>query len=62
MRESEIKKLIGKKNWKPFLEWMRGQTVGVYDDGEINYYPWDVDKFVTKLKTGYDSQEDIGWD
>jgi hypothetical protein len=24
---------------------MAGQTVGVYPDGECNYYEWDVERF-----------------
>lgn len=63
MRESEVKKLIGKDNWDKFIHWMRGQTVSGYEDGKINYYKHDVMAFKDKLDTGYDRQEDPeGWD
>jgi len=63
MREQEVKKLIGEKNWKDFCEWMRGQTAGIYPDGETDYYNCDVQAFIRKLKTGYDRQKDPAtWD
>ena len=46
MRIQEIKKQIGKERTKEFLEWMRGQTVGIYSDGETDYYTWDFERFV----------------
>lgn len=45
MKESEAKKIIGKNNWTKFLEWMSGQTVGIYPDGSTNWYDYDVNKF-----------------
>lgn len=62
MTEKEVKKLIGNKNWKKFMTWMRGQTCGVTDDGKLDFYDCDVQAFVTKLKTGFDRQNSIGWD
>ena len=63
MRIKEVEKLIGKKNMKLFSEWMYGQTVSAYPNGEINYYEHDVMAFKTKLDTGYDRQDDPGaWD
>ena len=63
MREKEVKKLIGKENWKGFCKWMGGQTVGIYPDGEADYYDCDVEAYLRKLKTGYDRQEDPDlWD
>jgi len=29
-----------------FWDWMRGQTVGVYEDGSSNYYDYDVERFI----------------
>ena len=48
MRESEVKKLLKENNlsWMEFKDWMRGQTVGIYPDGSLNYYDWDVGRFI----------------
>jgi len=63
MREREVKKLIGEANWKGFCQWMRGQTMSAYPDGEMDYYDSDVEAYLRKLKTGYDRQEDpAAWD
>lgn len=63
MRIEEVEKLIGKENIEAFLEWFYGQTLGLNEDGSINYYDWDVKAFIDKLKTGYDRQEDDkAWD
>ena len=63
MRKKEIIKLIGEENLDKFSKWMYGQTVSMYKNGEVNYYPWDVEAFVEKLKTGYDRQTDSeAWD
>lgn len=62
MTEKEVRKLIGNKNWKKFMVWMRGQTVSCDENGEIDYYDWDVQAFVVKLKTGFDRQNSIRWD
>jgi hypothetical protein len=63
MREKEIENLIGKENMPQFYSWMSGQTCGVYPDGDTDYYACDVEAFRTKLKTGYDRQDDpLAWD
>lgn len=63
MTENEIKEYIGEENWEDFMEWMRGQTVSIYPNGETNFYEWDVEAFKTKLDSGYDRQNDAGaWD
>jgi len=64
MRKKEIvKRLGGNHRWKGFMEWMRGQTVGVYPDGETDFYEHDVNAYVRKLRTGYDRQNDPeAWD
>lgn len=63
MTEKQVKKIIGKKNWKSFLKWMRGQTMGIYPDGSTDYYECDVSAFKRKLDTGYDRQKDLmAWD
>jgi len=48
MRKSEAKKKIEDAGgtWKEFEKWMFGQTVGVGDDGEIDYYDHDVNRFI----------------
>ena len=63
MREKEVKQKIGEKNWFKFLEWMTGQTYGIYPDGEADFYENDVDAFATKLTLGYDRQKNpFAWD
>jgi len=63
MRIKDVEKLIGKENMPAFYRWMHGQTVGIYGDGETNYYDWDVEAFKRLLDTGYDRQKDpYAWD
>lgn len=45
MNELEVKQLVGDK-WELFQEFMRGQTVEIYSDGTLNYYPQDVQRFI----------------
>ena len=51
MTEKQAKQKIKKAggNWKEFIKWMFGQTVGVNDDGSINYYDCDVNIFISYL-------------
>ena len=46
MRKEEVIKRIGKERWKEFLEFMRGQTIGINEDGSTNYYEQDVENFL----------------
>lgn len=63
MTEEQVIKLIGEENWDKFLNWMSGQTVGMYPDGSFNYYECDVEAFCEKLRSGYDRQKDPhAWD
>lgn len=48
MRKEEVIKRISKKNWKKFCEFMEGQTVGTYPDGETDFYECDVENFMSK--------------
>ena len=58
MRKEKILELL----WDEFEHWMRGQTVAIID-GELDYYTHDVEAYLTKIRTGYDRQEDpIAWD
>ena len=50
MNEKEVKKRIGKGRWKEFEKFMRGQTVGLNDDGTYDYYEQDVENFLRKKK------------
>lgn len=50
MTEQEVTDLIGKENWDAFILWMRGQTIGISDDGVINYYSHDVHQFKGHLE------------
>lgn len=56
MTEQEVKKDIGEENWEKFLLWMRGQTLGLNEDGTTDYYECDVYAFKRKMLTGYDRQ------
>lgn len=48
MTEIEVKKLLldKKLSWDDFMEWMRGQTVGINDDGTTDFYDCDVNRFI----------------
>jgi len=48
MKEKEVKKLLRKNKlkWKDFCEWMGGQTIGMNEDGSIDYYDWDVKRYI----------------
>lgn len=37
-----------------FMEWMKGQTVGLNDDGSLNYYRYDVERWI-RFKKGEDA-------
>lgn len=63
MKEKKIRKLLkSEENWLRFLDWMRGQTVSTYPNGEIDYYDHDVQSFIDKLEIGYDRQKTEAWD
>ena len=46
MKKEEVIKRIGKKRWKEFNEFMKGQTVGVNPDGSTDYYARDIENFL----------------
>ena len=48
MREVEAKKKIENAggSWEVFNDWMYGQTVGIYPDGEVDIYEYDVNRFI----------------
>lgn len=33
-------------DFNKFDRWMYGQTVGITEDNEIYYYPWDVERWI----------------
>jgi len=41
-----------------FLKWMMGQTVGIYPNGETDFYDYDVNRFI-RYK-GNSENESIG--
>ena len=45
MNEDEVKEYIGEENLESFLRFMVGQTVTIDNDGQIQYYKWDVERF-----------------
>ena len=48
MTTREAKTITG-EHWEEFLEWMEGQTVGMYPDMSANWYVWDVERFMRKF-------------
>ena len=50
MREKQVIQKIGKENEEHFFHFMKGKTVGVYLNGDINYYDYDVSMFIRQLK------------
>jgi len=50
MSEQEVRLLIKKNHltWDEFCEFMKGQTVGMNEDGSTNFYDCDVKKFIEK--------------
>lgn len=51
MVESEVKRQLEENNlpWEDFQKWMFGQTVSVLDNGQIEYYDWDVNRYVAAM-------------
>jgi len=48
MKKEEVTKRIGKNRWKKFLDFMKGQTVGINPDESFDYYERDVKNFLRK--------------
>lgn len=48
MTTKEVKKRIKDANgkWSIFLKWMNGQTVGMYSNGDTDWYEYDVGRFI----------------
>lgn len=43
-RASTLKKNLSKEEYESLNKFMRGQTVGLMDNGEIFVYEWDYDR------------------
>jgi hypothetical protein len=50
MTYSEVIKRIGSNRWDEFVEFMYGQTIGLYEDGSTDYFECDVENFLRKPK------------
>jgi len=48
MNEKQVINLIGQERYNDFLHFMRGQTVGINPDGSIDYYIYDIERFLGK--------------
>lgn len=48
MTTKQIKSLLKKNNlkWSLFLKWMNGQTVGLDENGDTDWYETDVERFI----------------
>ncbi len=51
MKTKETKQKIeeAKGDWNEFLDWMYGQTVGQYPDGDTDWYECDIDNFISQI-------------
>ena len=49
MNEKQFIKLYGKRKFNKFKKWMFGQTCGIDENGESNYYDWDVTRFINGM-------------
>jgi len=50
MNAKQVKAYIGTEHYNSFIKFMQGQTTGINDDGSINYYEWDVERFKGRLE------------
>ncbi|MFH0715060.1 MAG: hypothetical protein V1847_04670 [Candidatus Diapherotrites archaeon] len=50
LNKQQVIEKIGKKKWKAFLKFMKGQTIQRNADGSENFYEWDVENFLKKPK------------
>jgi len=49
--KAKIKKAGGK--WEDFITFMFGSTCGIDKKGNFDWYDWDVDRFINKVKPRY---------
>jgi len=49
--KAKIKKAGGK--WEDFIDFMFGSAYGIDKNGEPDWYEWDVDRFINKVKPRY---------
>lgn len=56
MTTDETKSVIEDAGLKfeDFVEWMDGQTIGMYPDGSTNWYVYDVDRYVRGKRVVHD--------
>ncbi|GEM_PF-5536003 len=48
LTENELKELFQKKSLESFMNFMKGQTVSVREDGESIFHYWDILTFIQK--------------
>ena len=46
MNKKGVIEKIGKERWKEFEEFMKGQTIGINEDGTEDFYSCDVENFL----------------
>lgn len=63
MTEAEVREKIEQAggSWETFNDWMTGQTVGLDEDGTINYYEYDVSRFL-RYKCNPKNEPLVEWD
>lgn len=54
MTEKNVRDVINRNDlvWENFIKWMRGQTCGVYPNGDTDWYEYDVDRYIRIKKKG----------
>jgi len=48
VRIQKVIKIIGINRLQEFYRFMEGQTVGIYKDGDVDYFKQDVENFLRK--------------
>lgn len=63
MKEAEVREKIERAggSWEVFSDWMAGQTCGLDEDGTIDYYEYDVNRFL-RYKCNQKNEPLIEWD
>ena len=55
MNETKVRELLKEHDatWKDFEEFMHGQTVGINEDGSIDYYDSDIERYLASKYRGF---------
>ena len=55
MNKQEVDKILKENNrtWEEFMEFMKGQTMGLNEDGSTDFYERDVAHFIERKNWNY---------